>query len=130
MALAFDLNAGSFWTIEAFLRTLAKGGGPIIDMLRRPVVEGPASLALRHDESRGIGPTNGCRRLREQGNRSNAICPDTVHASLDERISGLGGGADAQSSLQRQPIGRFGSAAIAALAPHLASDDRPSLRGR
>ena len=45
--------------------------------------------------------------------------------SLDERIAGLGGGADArQFFLQRQPTGRFGSAdEIASLALYLASDE-------
>jgi len=45
--------------------------------------------------------------------------------SLDERISALGGGADArQFFLQRQPAGRFGSAEeVAALAVYLASDE-------
>ncbi len=45
--------------------------------------------------------------------------------SLDERISSLGGGADArQFFLQRQPTGRFGSAdEIANLAVYLASDE-------
>jgi 2-keto-3-deoxy-L-fuconate dehydrogenase len=57
-----------------------------------------------------------------KGIRCNAICPGTVQTpSLDERIAGLGGGADArQFFLQRQPTGRFGSAdEIAALAVYL-----------
>ncbi|HTB40026.1 MAG TPA: SDR family oxidoreductase, partial [Reyranella sp.] len=61
-----------------------------------------------------------------KGIRCNAICPGTVQTpSLDERISSLGGGADArQFFLQRQPTGRFGSAEeIAALALYLASDE-------
>ena len=61
-----------------------------------------------------------------KGIRCNAICPGTVQTpSLDERISSLGGGADArQFFLQRQPTGRFGSAdEIAALAVYLASDE-------
>ena len=56
--------------------------------------------------------------------RSAGVC--TVQTpSLDERISSLGGGADArQFFLQRQPTGRFGSAdEIAALAVYLASDE-------
>ena len=62
----------------------------------------------------------------EDGITCNAICPGTVQTpSLDERISALGGGADAkQFFLQRQPTGRFGSAEeIAALATYLASDE-------
>src|SRR5258708_35275233 len=61
-----------------------------------------------------------------KGIRCNAICPGTVQTpSLDERIAGLGGGADARKFfLQRQPTGRFGSAdEIAALALYLASDE-------
>ena len=64
--------------------------------------------------------------LANQGITCNAICPGTVQTpSLDERISNLGGGADArQFFLQRQPTGRFGSAdEIAALAVYLASDE-------
>jgi 2-keto-3-deoxy-L-fuconate dehydrogenase len=61
-----------------------------------------------------------------KGIRCNAICPGTVQTpSLDERISALGGNADAkQFFLQRQPTGRFGAVEeIAALATYLASDE-------
>ena len=67
-----------------------------------------------------------------KGIRCNAICPGTVQTpSLDERIAGLGGGADArQFFLQRQPTGRFGSAGeIAALALYLASDESSFVNG-
>src|SRR5258707_43407 len=105
---AFDLNVRSmFWTIQAFLPgMLGKGAGSIVNMS-----SAASSVAVDY-VSKGV--------------RCNAICPGTVQTpSLDERISGLGGGADArQFFLQRQPTGRFGSAGeIAALAVYLASDE-------
>ncbi|MCX7362501.1 MAG: SDR family oxidoreductase [Alphaproteobacteria bacterium] len=128
---AFNLNVRSmFWTIRAFLPgMLAKGGGSIVNM--SSAASSVKGAALRCIYGTTKAAVVGLTKLVavdyvSKGVRCNAICPGTVQTpSLDERISGLGGGADArQFFLQRQPTGRFGSAdEIAALAVYLASDE-------
>ena len=128
---AFNLNVrAQFWAIQAVLPgMLSKGGGSIINMssvcsslkgLPNRFVYGASKAAV-------IGLTKAIAAdFVRQGIRCNAICPGTVQTpSLDDRISSLGGGADArQFFLQRQPTGRFGAAEeIAALATYLASDE-------
>jgi len=135
---AFDLNVRSmFWTIQAFLPgMLEKGSGSIINMSSAASSVKGAALRFIYGTTKAavIGLTKSVAvdyvsqgiRCVSQGIRCNAICPGTVQTpSLDERISSLGGGADArQFFLQRQPTGRFGSAdEIAALALYLASDE-------
>ena len=69
----------------------------------------------------------------KQGVRCNAICPGTVQSpSLDERIAAQGGGPEVrQAFIDRQPMGRIGSAdEIAALAVHLASDESAFTTGQ
>jgi NAD(P)-dependent dehydrogenase (short-subunit alcohol dehydrogenase family) len=127
----FNLNVRSmFWTIQAFLPgMLAKGGGSIINMSSAASSVKGAALRFVYGSTKAavIGLTKSVAvDYVKQGVRCNAICPGTVQTpSLDERIAGLGGGADArQFFLQRQPTGRFGSAGeIAALAVYLASDE-------
>ncbi|MDP2332788.1 MAG: SDR family oxidoreductase [Reyranella sp.] len=128
---AFDLNVRSmFWTIQAFLPgMLAKGGGSIVNMSSAASSVKGAALRFVYGTTKAavIGLTKSVAvDCVAKGVRCNAICPGTVQTpSLDERIGALGGGADAkQFFLQRQPTGRFGSAAeIAALAVYLASDE-------
>jgi NAD(P)-dependent dehydrogenase (short-subunit alcohol dehydrogenase family) len=128
---AFDLNVRSmFWTIQAFLPAmLAKGSGSIINMSSAASSVKGAALRFIYGTTKAavIGLTKSVAVDHlSKGIRCNAICPGTVQTpSLDERIAGLGGGADArQFFLQRQPTGRFGSAEeVAALAVYLASDE-------
>ncbi len=128
---AFNLNVRSmFWTIRAFLPgMLAKGGGSIVNMSSAASSVKGAALRCIYGTTKAavVGLTKSVAvDYVSKGVRCNAICPGTVQTpSLDERISGLGGGADArQFFLQRQPTGRFGSAdEIAALAVYLASDE-------
>jgi 2-keto-3-deoxy-L-fuconate dehydrogenase len=127
----FNLNVRSmFWTIQAFLPgMLAKGAGSIINMSSAASSVKGAALRFVYGTTKAavIGLTKSVAvDYVSKGIRCNAICPGTVQTpSLDERIAGLGGGADArQFFLQRQPTGRFGSAEeIAALAVYLGSDE-------
>ena len=128
---AFNLNVRSmFWTIRAFLPgMLAKGGGSIVNMSSAASSVKGAALRCIYGTTKAavVGLTKSVAvDYVSKGVRCNAICPGTVQTpSLDERISGLGGGSDArQFFLQRQPTGRFGSAdEIASLAVYLASDE-------
>lgn len=128
---AFDLNVRSmFWTIQAFLPgMLAKGSGSIVNMSSAASSVKGAALRFVYGTTKAavIGLTKSVAvDYVSKGIRCNAICPGTVQTpSLDERIAGLGGGADARRFfLQRQPTGRFGSAEeIAALAVYLASEE-------
>jgi 2-keto-3-deoxy-L-fuconate dehydrogenase len=127
----FNLNVRSmFWTIQAFLPgMLAKGSGSVINMSSAASSVKGAALRFVYGTTKAavIGLTKSVAvDYVSKGIRCNAICPGTVQTpSLDERIAGLGGGADArQFFLQRQPTGRFGSAEeIAALAVYLGSDE-------
>jgi NAD(P)-dependent dehydrogenase (short-subunit alcohol dehydrogenase family) len=127
----FNLNVRSmFWTIQAFLPgMLAKGGGSIVNMSSAASSVKGAALRFIYGTTKAavIGLTKSIAvDYVSKGVRCNAICPGTVQTpSLDERIAGLGGGADArQFFLQRQPTGRFGSAEeIASLAVYLGSDE-------
>jgi 2-keto-3-deoxy-L-fuconate dehydrogenase len=128
---AFDLNVRSmFWTIQAFLPgMLARHAGSIVNMSSAASSVKGAALRFIYGTTKAavIGLTKSVAvDYVGKGIRCNAICPGTVQTpSLDERIAGLGGGADArQFFLQRQPTGRFGSAEeIAALAVYLGSDE-------
>ncbi len=128
---ALNLNVRSmFWAIQAVLPgMLAKGSGSIVNMSSAASSVKGAALRCIYGTTKAavIGLTKSVAvDYVSKGIRCNAICPGTVQTpSLDERIAGLGGGADArQFFLQRQPTGRFGSAdEIAALALYLASDE-------
>jgi NAD(P)-dependent dehydrogenase (short-subunit alcohol dehydrogenase family) len=128
---AFNLNVRSmFWTIQAFLPgMLEKGGGSIVNMSSAASSVKGAALRCIYGTTKAavVGLTKSVAvDYVAKGVRCNAICPGTVQTpSLDERISALGGGADAKKFfLQRQPTGRFGSAdEIASLAVYLASDE-------
>lgn len=128
---ALNLNVRSmFWAIQAVLPgMLAKGSGSIVNMSSAASSVKGAALRCIYGTTKAavIGLTKSVAvDFVSKGIRCNAICPGTVQTpSLDERIAGLGGGADArQFFLQRQPTGRFGSAdEIASLALYLASDE-------
>ena len=128
---AFDLNVRSmFWTIQAFLPCLVgKGSVSIVNMSSAASSVKGAALRCIYGTTKAavIGLTKSVAvDYVSKGIRCNAICPGPVQTpSLDERISAMGGGADAkQFFLQRQPTGRFGAAEeIAALATYLASDE-------
>jgi 2-keto-3-deoxy-L-fuconate dehydrogenase len=128
---AFNLNVRSmFWTIQAFLPgMLTKGAGSIVNMSSAASSVKGAALRFIYGTTKAavIGLTKSVAvDYVSKGIRCNAICPGTVQTpSLDERIAGLGGTADArQFFLQRQPTGRFGSAdEIASLAVYLGSDE-------
>jgi 2-keto-3-deoxy-L-fuconate dehydrogenase len=128
---AFDLNVRSmFWTIQAFLPgMLEKGAGSIVNMSSAASSVKGAALRFIYGTTKAavVGLTKSIAvDYVSKGIRCNAICPGTVQTpSLDERIAGLGGGADARKFfLQRQPTGRFGSPdEIASLAVYLASDE-------
>jgi 2-keto-3-deoxy-L-fuconate dehydrogenase len=128
---AFNLNVRSmFWTIQAFLPgMLEKGVGSIVNMSSAASSVKGAALRFIYGTTKAavVGLTKSVAvDYVAKGIRCNAICPGTVQTpSLDERIAGLGGGADARKFfLQRQPTGRFGAAEeIAALAVYLGSDE-------
>ncbi|MBM3643929.1 MAG: SDR family oxidoreductase [Alphaproteobacteria bacterium] len=128
---ALNLNVRSmFWTIQAFLPGMVeRGGGSIVNMSSAASSIKGAALRFVYGTTKAavIGLTKSVAAdFVKQGVRCNAICPGTVQTpSLDDRISALGGGGDArQFFLQRQPTGRFGSAAeVASLAVYLGSDE-------
>lgn len=128
---AFDLNVRSMlWMVQAFLPgMLDKGGGSIVNMSSAASSVKGAALRCIYGTTKAavIGLTKSIAvDYVGKGIRCNAICPGTVQTpSLDERISNLGGGADAkQFFMQRQPTGRFGlPEEVASLAVYLASDE-------
>ena len=128
---SFDLNVKAMHRmIHAFLPAMLKEGrGSIVNMSSAASSVKGAALRFVYGTTKAavVGLTKSVAvDYVSKGIRCNAICPGTVQTpSLDERISGLGGGADArQFFLQRQPTGRFGSAEeISALAVYLASDE-------
>jgi 2-keto-3-deoxy-L-fuconate dehydrogenase len=133
---SFSLNVRSmFLMIRAFLpKMLEAGGGSIINMASgASSIKGvPNRCAYGATKAAVIGLTKSVAAdFVTNGIRCNAICPGTVQTpSLDERIaaaavSNPGGVAAArQAFIDRQPLGRLGSAEeIAALAVYLASDE-------
>jgi len=133
---SFDLNVKSMHrTIRAFIPgMLEKGGGSIINI--SSVVSSVKGLPNRYaygaTKAAVIGLTKAVAAdFIKKGIRANAVCPGTIQSpSLDERIAALmkqTGKSERQirqDFVDRQPIGRLGTAAeIAALVVYLASDE-------
>ncbi len=140
---SFDLNVRSMHrTIRAFLPAmLKKGGGSIINMSSSvSSVKGlPNRYVYGATKAAVIGLTKAVAAdFIRQGIRCNAICPGTiVSPSLGERIeaqttrSGKSMAAVRQDFIDRQPMGRLGTAQeVAALALFLASDESSYITGQ
>jgi 2-keto-3-deoxy-L-fuconate dehydrogenase len=140
---SFDLNVKSMHrTIRAFLPgMLRKGRGSIINI--SSVVSSirgvPQRYAYGATKAAVIGLTKAVAAdFIKQGIRANAICPGTIESpSLGERITALSaaGGKTVdvvrQSFVDRQPMGRLGTAKeVAALAVFLASDEASYITGQ
>jgi 2-keto-3-deoxy-L-fuconate dehydrogenase len=133
---SFDINVKSMHrTIRAFLPgMLEKGKGSIINIASgASSVRGiPNRYVYGTTKAAVIGLTKSVAAdFIRKGIRSNAICPGTIQSpSLDDRIAALAKSdgkkvADVrQAFIDRQPIGRLGTAEeIAMLAVYLASDE-------
>ncbi|MEE1612870.1 SDR family oxidoreductase [Microvirga sp. CF3016] len=133
---SFDLNVRSMHrTIRAVLPgMLEKGRGSIVNIASgASSVRGiPNRYVYGTTKAAVIGLTKAVAAdFIKRGVRANAICPGTIQSpSLDERIAALaassGQSLDAvrQAFIDRQPMGRLGTAEeVAALAVYLASDE-------
>ncbi len=133
---SFDLNVKSMHrTIKAFLPgMLERGRGSIVNVASgASSVRGlPNRYVYGASKAAVIGLSKAVAAdFIKRGIRCNAICPGTIESpSLDERIDTLakatGQGHDAvqQAFIDRQPMGRLGTAReIALLAVYLASDE-------
>lgn len=140
---SFDLNVKSMHrTIRAFLPgMLAKGGGSIVNIASGAgSVRGiPNRYVYGATKAAVIGLTKAVAAdFIRKGVRANAICPGTIQSpSLDERIAalakanGISVAAARQSFIDRQPMGRLGTAEeIAMLAVYLASDEASYTTGQ
>jgi 2-keto-3-deoxy-L-fuconate dehydrogenase len=128
---SFELNVKSMYRIvRAMLPAmLDNGGGSIVNIasVASSVKGVPVRCAYGASKAAVIGLTKSIAAdFIRQGVRCNCICPGTVQSpSLDGRIAEQGGSDEVrQAFIDRQPMGRFGSAEeIAALAVYLASDE-------
>ncbi|WP_414472074.1 SDR family oxidoreductase [Microvirga sp. M2] len=133
---SFDLNVKSMHrTIRAVLPgMLEKGGGSIVNIASgASSVRGiPNRYVYGATKAAVIGLTKAVAAdFIRRGIRANAICPGTVQSpSLDQRIAALAAssgqsiGTVRQAFIDRQPMGRLGTAEeVAALAVYLASDE-------
>lgn len=129
---SFDLNLkGMYRMIRAFLPAmLARGTGASIINMSSSVSSlkaAPNRFVYAATKAGVIGLTKSVAiDFIRQGIRCNAICPGTVASpSLEQRIAALGGGAAVrQGFVDRQPLGRLGTAEeVAALAVYLAGDE-------
>jgi 2-keto-3-deoxy-L-fuconate dehydrogenase len=140
---SFDLNVKSMHrTIKAFLPgMLRRQKGAIINISSAvSSIRGvPQRYAYGATKAAVIGLTKAVAAdFIKQGIRANAICPGTIESpSLDERITALAKAgskptdAIRQSFVDRQPMGRLGTAAeVAALAVFLASDEASYITGQ
>jgi 2-dehydro-3-deoxy-L-fuconate 4-dehydrogenase len=141
--VSFDINAKAMHrTIRAFLPgMLDKGKGAIVNISSgASSVRGiPNRYVYGASKAAVIGLTKSVAAdYIRQGIRANAICPGTIHSpSLDGRIaeqarvSGKSIEEIRQAFIDRQPMGRLGTAEeIAALAVYLAGDESSYTTGQ
>lgn len=134
---AFDLNVRSqFWTIQAALPNMIKGGGgSIINMASVVSIKGlPNRFVYGASKAAVIGLTKSVAAdFVRQGVRCNAICPGTVDTpSLQNRIDVFEDPVAARNDfVARQPMGRLAQAhEIAPLIVFLASDESAFVTGQ
>ena len=140
--LAFDLNVRSMHRmIQAFLPgMLKKGGGAIVNMSSAASsVRGvPVRYIYGTTKAAVIGLTKSVAMdFIKQGVRVNAICPGTIELpSFRDRVaahskrSGKSPKAALQDFIDRQPMGRIGTAEeVALLAVFLACDESKFISG-
>jgi 2-keto-3-deoxy-L-fuconate dehydrogenase len=128
--LAFDLNVkGMYRMIRAFLPAmLVAGSGSIVNIASvvSSVRGVPNRFAYGSTKAAVIGLTKAVAADHiRQGIRCNAICPGTIQTpSLDGRINAFADPVAArQAFIERQPLGRLGTAEeVAAAALYLAGD--------
>jgi len=134
--VSFDLNVKSMHrTMKAFIPgMLKKGGGSIINMSSAASsVRGvPNRYVYSLTKAAVIGLTKATAMdFIKQGVRVNAICPGTIESpSFRDRVaahakrSGISLQAAEKDFIDRQPMGRLGTAEeVAMLATYLASDE-------
>jgi 2-keto-3-deoxy-L-fuconate dehydrogenase len=127
---AFDLNVKSMYRmIRALLPAmLAAGRGSIVNIASvvSSVKGAPNRFTYGASKAAVIGLTKAVAADHiRQGIRCNAICPGTIQTpSLDDRIAAFADPVAArQAFIDRQPLGRLGTAEeVAAAALYLASD--------
>jgi 2-keto-3-deoxy-L-fuconate dehydrogenase len=140
---SFDLNVKSMHrTIQAFLPgMLAQGAGSIVNVASGAgSVRGiPNRYVYGTTKAAVIGLTKAVAAdFIRRGVRCNAICPGTIQSpSLDQRIATLAAqtgqdeAAVRQAFIDRQPMGRLGTAEeVAMLAVYLASDEASYTTGQ
>jgi 2-keto-3-deoxy-L-fuconate dehydrogenase len=140
---SFDLNVKSMHrTIKVFLPgMLEKKSGSIVNISSAvSSIRGvPNRYAYGTTKAAVIGLTKAIAAdFIKQGIRCNAICPGTIESpSLEERIATLSKQTGRsiqdvrQSFIDRQPMGRLGTAQeVAALAVFLASDEASYITGQ
>lgn len=134
---AFALNVKAMYRMnKAFLPAMIEaGGGSIINMasVAGAVTGVPNRFAYCASKGAVSGLTKSIAAdFVKQGIRCNAICPGTVETpSLQDRIEAAGGDTARQAFIERQPMGRLGTAdEIALLAVYLASDESAYTTGQ
>jgi len=140
---SFDLNVKSMHrTIRAVVPTmLDKGGGAIVNIASgASSVRGiPNRYVYGATKAAVIGLTKAVAAdFIKRGIRANAICPGTIQSpSLDQRIEALAASSGQsvetvrQAFIDRQPMGRLGTAEeVAMLAVYLASDESSYTTGQ
>jgi 2-keto-3-deoxy-L-fuconate dehydrogenase len=139
---SFNLNVKSMHrTMKAFIPAmLKKGGGSIVNMSSAASsIRGvPNRYVYSLTKAAVIGMTKATAMdFIARGIRVNAICPGTVESpSFRDRVAaharraGKPGKAALQDFIDRQPMGRIGTAEeVAMLAVYLASDDAAFISG-
>jgi 2-keto-3-deoxy-L-fuconate dehydrogenase len=139
---SFDLNVKSMHrTMKAFIPAmLKKGGGSIINMSSAASsIRGvPNRYVYSLTKAAVIGLTKATAAdFIKRGIRVNAICPGTIESpSFRDRVaahakrSGISPQAAEKDFIDRQPMGRIGTAEeVAMLATYLASDESAFISG-